>query len=138
MSMLEGAADTVRWVGDSLPEHCDSPVPTETMRAHLYRYADAFDASAERARTLAQQANRPGGAEGAGAFGYPVSEAVRLALMAVTRAFIAPRWSGRPKWWAMPIGESRGRPRCSARAADPTSRGAFGAPPSTRMQEPVM
>jgi hypothetical protein len=60
VSTLASAADTVRSVGDTLPEQWDSPVSTETVRAHLYSYADAFDASAERARTLAVQADRHG------------------------------------------------------------------------------
>jgi hypothetical protein len=58
VSTLSGAADTVRSVGDSLPEAWDSPVSTEDVRAHLYQYAAAFDASAERAATLARQADR--------------------------------------------------------------------------------
>jgi hypothetical protein len=56
-SSAEAAADVVRSAADRLPEAWDSPVSTDTVRAHLYRYADAFDDSASRARTLTQQAS---------------------------------------------------------------------------------
>ena|SRR5258708_824830 len=42
---------------DRLPEAWDSPVSTDTVRAHLYRYGDAFDDSASRAHTRTQQAS---------------------------------------------------------------------------------
>jgi hypothetical protein len=60
VSTLEGAADTVRAVAGQLPEAWDSPVATEAVRDHLYRYAQAFDTSASRAHTLAWQADRHG------------------------------------------------------------------------------
>jgi hypothetical protein len=60
VSALQGAADTVRSVGNSLPEQWDSPVSTEAVRDHLYRYAEALDTSASRAHTLAWQASRHG------------------------------------------------------------------------------
>jgi hypothetical protein len=56
-SSAEAAADVVRSTADRLPEAWDSPVSTDMVRAHLYRYADAFDDSASRARTLTQQAS---------------------------------------------------------------------------------
>jgi hypothetical protein len=55
-SSTEAAAEVVRSAADRLPAAWDSPVSTDTVRAHLYRYADAFDDSASRARTLTQQA----------------------------------------------------------------------------------
>ena len=58
VSALESAADTVRSVGVQLPEQWDSPVSTDAVRDHLYRYAQALDTSASRARTLAWQAGR--------------------------------------------------------------------------------
>jgi hypothetical protein len=60
VSALEGAADTVRAVAGQLPEAWDSPVSTDAVRDHLYRYAQAFDTSASRAHTLAWQADRHG------------------------------------------------------------------------------
>ena len=60
VSALEGAADTVRSVGGQLPEQWDSPVSTDAVRDHLYRYAQALDTSASRAQTLAWQAGRHG------------------------------------------------------------------------------
>jgi hypothetical protein len=60
VSALQGAADTVRTVGEQLPEQWDSPVSTDAVRDHLYRYADALDTSASRAHTLAWQAGRHG------------------------------------------------------------------------------
>ncbi|MDT5044775.1 MAG: hypothetical protein QOG75_628 [Mycobacterium sp.] len=60
VSTLEGAADTVRAVAGQLPEAWDSPVSTDAVRDHLYRYAQAFDTSASRAHTLAWQADRHG------------------------------------------------------------------------------
>ena len=60
VSALEGAADTVRSVGAQLPEQWDSPVSTDAVRDHLYRYAQALDTSASRAQTLAWQAGRHG------------------------------------------------------------------------------
>jgi hypothetical protein len=60
VSALQGAADTVRTVGEQLPEQWDSPVSTDAVRDHLYRYADALDTSASRAHTLAWQAVRHG------------------------------------------------------------------------------
>jgi len=60
VSALQGAADTVRSVGDQLPEQWDSPVSTDAVRDHLYRYAEALDTSATRAHTLAWQASRHG------------------------------------------------------------------------------
>ena len=60
VSALESAADTVRSVGAQLPEQWDSPVSTDAVRDHLYRYAQALDTSASRARTLAWQARRHG------------------------------------------------------------------------------
>jgi hypothetical protein len=60
VSALQGAADTVRTVGEQLPEQWDSPVSTDAVRDHLYRYADALDTSASRAQTLAWQASRHG------------------------------------------------------------------------------
>ena len=53
----EAAADVVRSAADRLPEVWDSPVSTDTVRAHLYRYGDAFDDSASRAHTRTQQAS---------------------------------------------------------------------------------
>ena len=61
VSALEGAADTVRQVGNSLPEQWDSPVSTDAVRDHLYRYAQALDTSASRAHTLAWQADQHSG-----------------------------------------------------------------------------
>ena len=58
VSELEGAADTVRAAAAQLPEQWDSPVSTDAVRDHLYRYAQAFDTSASRATTLAWQADR--------------------------------------------------------------------------------
>ena len=58
VSALQGAADTVRSVGSSLPAQWDSPVSTDAVRDHLSRYARALDTSASRAQTLAQQADR--------------------------------------------------------------------------------
>jgi len=58
VSVLEGAADTVRAAAAQLPEQWDSPVSTDAVRDHLYRYAQAFDTSASRACTLAWQADR--------------------------------------------------------------------------------
>jgi PPE family len=60
VSALQGAADTVRSLGEQLPEQWDSPVSTDAVRDHLYRYADALDTSASRAHTLAWQASRHG------------------------------------------------------------------------------
>jgi hypothetical protein len=60
VSALQGAADTVRTVGEQLPETWDSPVSTDAVRDHLYRYADALDTSASRAQMLAWQASRHG------------------------------------------------------------------------------
>jgi hypothetical protein len=60
VSMLEGAADTVRSVGAQLPDAWDSPVSTDAVRDHLYRYAQALDTSASRAQTLTWQAGRHG------------------------------------------------------------------------------
>ncbi|MCW2626046.1 PPE domain-containing protein [Mycobacterium sp.] len=60
VSALQGAADTVRSVGDQLPELWNSPVSTDAVRDHLYRYAEALDTSATRAHTLAWQASRHG------------------------------------------------------------------------------
>ena len=61
VSALQGAADTVRQVSNSLPEQWDSPVSTDAVRDHLYRYADTLDTSAARARTLAWQADQHSG-----------------------------------------------------------------------------
>ena len=57
VSTLGAAADTVRSVGDGLPDQWDSPISTDAVRAHLYRYAEALDDSAARAQMLAQQAD---------------------------------------------------------------------------------
>jgi hypothetical protein len=52
------ASSVVRLVADNLPESWDSPVATEAVRSHLIKYADAFEASGQRAETVADQANR--------------------------------------------------------------------------------
>jgi hypothetical protein len=57
VSALEGAADTVRAAVAQLPEQWESPISTDAVRDHLYRYAQAFDTSASRANTLAWQAD---------------------------------------------------------------------------------
>jgi hypothetical protein len=51
------AADTIRSTVAQLPENLDGPASTSAVTRHLLSYADGLDTYAERAQTLARQAN---------------------------------------------------------------------------------
>ena len=82
VSELEGAADTVRAAAAQLPEQWDSPVSTDAVRDHLYRYAQAFDTSASRATTPGVAGRPPRRAECDRAQRHSDSKAVRRAARA--------------------------------------------------------